>query len=343
MKVAIHHNGNDYFSPEWIKYCKRENIEFKIVNAYANNIMDQLKEYDVFLWHFSNYIHSDMLFGKQLLYSVSNMGVKVFPDFNTCWHFDDKVGQKYLLEGINAPIVNSYVFYDEATSLKWISETTFPKVFKLKGGAGSSNVRLVNCQREAKKLVRKAFSKGFVQYDRFEALKRRILGVRSGSETNLGLIKGLVRFVIGSPYTKYSRMHGRDKGYVYFQDFIPNNKFDIRVVVTGNKAFAIKRMTLNGDFRASGSGLIKYDKNEIDERCVKIAFDINEKLNTQSITYDFVFTDNGVPLIVEISYGYYSPAYRKCPGYWDKKLNWVDAPVTPEFWQLEDIMQKFSR
>ena len=60
--------------------------------------------------------------------------------------------------------------------------------------------------------------------------------------------------------------------------FIPQNDFDIRVIVTGNKAIAIKRMNRKNDFRASGSGYILYDKNEIDIRCVKIAFEVNKKL-----------------------------------------------------------------
>jgi glutathione synthase/RimK-type ligase-like ATP-grasp enzyme len=50
-----------------------------------------------------------------------------------------------------------------------------------------------------------------------------------------------------------------EKNYVYFQDFIPQNDFDIRIIVIGKRAFAIKRMVRKGDFRASGSGNIKYD------------------------------------------------------------------------------------
>ena len=47
------------------------------------------------------------------------------------------------------------------------------------------------------------------------------------------MLKGIVRLFIGN---EYSNMVPREKGYVYFQDFIPNNKFDIRVIVVGEKA-----------------------------------------------------------------------------------------------------------
>lgn len=37
MKIAIHHRP-DSFSERWIEYCKKENIDYKIVNAYDNDI-----------------------------------------------------------------------------------------------------------------------------------------------------------------------------------------------------------------------------------------------------------------------------------------------------------------
>ena len=40
------------------------------------------------------------------------MGLKVFPDFNTSWHFDDKIAETYLLQSISAPIPQSYIFYN---------------------------------------------------------------------------------------------------------------------------------------------------------------------------------------------------------------------------------------
>ena len=135
-------------------------------------------------------------------------------------------------------------------------------------------------------------------------------------------------------------MGGKEKGYVYFQDFIPNNLFDIRIVVIGDKAFGIKRMTRKNDFRASGSGNIFYTKSEIDERCVKIAFDVNDKIKSQSIGYDFVFDVNNDPLIIEISYGYNPSAYDACEGYWDKDMNWYEGKFNPYEWMIEDLISK---
>ena len=53
------------------------------------------------------------------MFSVEASGKKVFPDFNTVWHFDDKVGQKYLLEALDLPLVPTWVFYDKTEALQW--------------------------------------------------------------------------------------------------------------------------------------------------------------------------------------------------------------------------------
>lgn len=317
-KIAIHYREQS-FSENWIKYCRDNNISYKIVDAYKSDIVKQLEDCDAFMWHYHHSDYRNMLFAKQLLYSLEQRGMKVFPNFNTNWHFDDKVGQKYLLEAIGAPLVPSYVFYTKKEALEWINKTTFPKVFKLRGGAGSANVKLARTKSQAKKFIKKAFGRGFSQFDRLGHLKERFSRFRQGKDTFIGVSKGIARLFIP---TEFAKMYHREKGYVYFQDFIPNNSFDIRVVVVGNKAFALKRLVRKGDFRASGGGNIIYDKDQIDDRCVMIAFEVNEKIQSQSIAYDFVFDKDNNPLIVEISYGYAAPAYDKCEGYWDRDLNW---------------------
>lgn len=338
MKIAIHHRQG-FFSERWIEYCIKNNIDYKLVDPYSNDVVKQLEDSDIFMWHHSNYDYRDALFAKQLLFSLQKKGIKTFPSFDTNWHFDDKVGQKYLLEAIDAPLVPSYVFYTKKEALDWIDQTNLPKVFKLRGGSGSSNVKLVKSKREAKKLIDKAFGCGFSQFDRLTHLKYRIGNFKAGTEGFSAVLKGIARLFIAS---NYSNQYPKEKGYAYFQEFIPNNNCDIRVIVIGDKAFAIKRMVRKNDFRASGSGQIIYDNKEIDESCIKVAFSVNEALGSQSTAFDFVFNNQGSPKIIEISYGFAVEAYDSCPGYWDSNLNWHEGRFNPQDWMIEDVLSKIK-
>ena len=72
-KIGIHDDERG-FSRGWIEYCKKNNIPYKLVNAYDNNIIDQLSDCSVFMWHIMQGDHRDMLFGKQLLFSLQQKG-----------------------------------------------------------------------------------------------------------------------------------------------------------------------------------------------------------------------------------------------------------------------------
>ncbi|MCG3860921.1 hypothetical protein I3247_04810 [Psychrobacter sp. Ps5] len=333
MKIAIHHRAGS-FSARWIEYCKKNSIEYKLVNAFDSDIINQVKDYDVFMWHHHHAQYKDVLTAKRILFALEHAGVKVFPDFKTAWHFDDKVAQKYLLEAINAPMVTSYVFYDKKDALEWAKNTSYPKVFKLKGGAGATNVKLVRTQSQALKLIDKAFGKGFPQFDRLNYLTERYNKFKSGQDSLMGVVKGTGRLIIP---TNSSQQQSPEKGYVYFQDFIPNNDFDIRVIVIDGKAFAIKRLVREDDFRASGSGMIIYEKSEIDLRCVEIALGISDELKSQCIAYDFIFNENNMPLIIEMSYGFSIEAYDNCLGYWKDNLEWVEGKFNPQEWVLKEL------
>ena len=335
--IAIHKNKSS-FSDRWISHCKKNEISYKIVNCYASDIIEQLENCDALMWHHNHMYSKDILFAQKLLFALEHSGKVVFPDFNTAWHFDDKVAQKYLLESLATPLVSSYVFYDKTEARNWIAQTSFPKVFKLRGGAGSANVKLVKDKAAALKLVRKAFGRGFKQNDPVEGLKERWRRFRLGKIDIFSLLKGIVRFVYP---TKFARIAGREIGYAYFQDFIPNNNSDIRIIVIQQKAFAIKRMVRENDFRASGSGSILYEKELFNENTIRLAFQIAKKMQGQSVALDFIY-DDGMPKVVEVSYGFVETGYDECPGYWDEALKWHEGKFDPCEWMVDLVVEKMN-
>jgi len=75
--------------------------------------------------------------------------------------------------------------------------------------------------------------------------------------------------------------------------------------------------------------------------CIKTAFDLNRKLNTQCIAFDFAAVGNDIYLF-EISYGFDPKGYAACPGFWDDALNWHEGSFYPEWFMIEDFLQTIA-
>jgi len=343
-RLAIHHRERSW-SERWIAYCDMHAIPYEIVNCLDSDIIERLTSYDCLLWHWHHGDPRQQLMARHVIRAAEVMGVKVFPSTSTCWHFDDKIAQKYLLEAIRAPLVPTHVFYDLKETLDWIERTSFPKVFKLRRGAGSSNVKLVRSAAEARALAKRAFSSGFSPIPHYgqDALKRYGTARRQGGLLNV--VRRIPQVLARIRDTR--RMMGYEKGYAYFQDFIPDNDFDTRVNIIGDRAFAFTRNVRPGDFRASGSGDVVYDVRRINQKCVAIAFEVTRKIESQSMAFDFVVGENQQPLILEMSYGFGSSRNIRvgeivysCPGHWDSKLNWHQGHVWPQDAILIDLLNE---
>jgi len=338
--LAIHHRKGS-FSDRWIEYCLEKGIPYDVVDCYSSDIIERLRPASALLWHIGHGVASDMLMGRHVLNAAELMGLAVFPNWATQWHFDDKIAQKYLLESIDAPLIPTYVFFDLESALAWIENARFPKVFKLRRGSGSRNVRLARTPEEARNFARKAFRAGYkpsgAMLDSVTASKVQ----KAFKEARLW------EFMRAAPRKVRHRLTldflmGRERGYVYFQDFMENNDHDTRVAVIGQRAFGFHRQVRDGDFRASGSGRIVYDRGAIDPDCIRTAFQTAHRLKAQSMAFDFVTDSLGRVQIVEVSFGYASKPVYDCGGFWDPDLNWHDRPTWPEHAIMEDILAEVS-
>lgn len=210
--------------------------------------------------------------------------------------------------------------------MQWIETASFPKVFKTRCGAGSSNVRLVKDKRDAKKLVKQAFSiKGFPNQDYFNLAKMSLIKICGGKNDWYNFCRNALLTVFPSLCRDKRNLMHNEKGYAYFQDFIKNDGYDIRVVVVGDRAFAIKRLCRENDFRASGSGRILFDKKYFDEKVIRLSFDLSKKLKADLINFDFIIDADGNPHVCEMNYGFVKTIYDKCEGYWDSDLVWHEG------------------
>ena len=335
MKIAIDYAGaKENFCTRFEAYCQRHDIDYKLVDCTSGKIIEELADCDALVWHWPHADHKFELFARQLTYSLQAAGKVVFPNAATCWHFDDKIGQKYLFESLELPLVPTYVFYEKAAALDFLEKTDYPVVFKLKSGAGSSNVKLIRNKRCGRKLVKKMFGKGFPAVNRSEFIRDTYKKFRQKKLPFRAVLSAIKAAILNS-----RKLEMREYGYVYMQKFIADNEYDIRAIVIGDKVFEIKRLCRPDDFRASGSGTILYEKSELSGECAGIALAAAAKLKTQCAALDFVF-DHGKPMLVEISYGFSMHGYDRCTGYWDADLNWHAGVFNPQDWIMDLVVKE---
>jgi glutathione synthase/RimK-type ligase-like ATP-grasp enzyme len=276
------------------------------------------------------------------LFALEHSEKIVFPSFYDGWHYDDKIAQKYLLEALNAPLIPTYVFYDKKEALNWINKVELPKVFKLKGGAGSANVQLIESQAAGVRLIKKAFGRGFSPVNKGYYLKESFRKFKEKKINLIRLVKNMVLYFLPKD-KKFVKQ--KESNYVYFQDFVPNNKSDIRlVVINQKKVFGLQRFVRDNDFRASGSGSFNFlNKDDVEDNVLRMVFNITKKLKMDSVAFDIVFDSLKNPLIIEISYAYVSKAYNNCPGYWESNLKWFSEKLDNyQEWMIENKIEQFK-
>lgn len=133
-------------------------------------------------------------------------------------------------------------------------------------------------------------------------------------------------------------MYRRRAGTTAPTEWLPDQPFDTRVIVIGERAFAYRRYPYPGDFRASRSfGPRDYDPTGIDPRMLQLSFAISRRLGFQSMAYDLML-HRGQPVVLEMSYTF-GVGEHKCGTYWTPELERVERDVRPYTAQVEDFVR----
>jgi glutathione synthase/RimK-type ligase-like ATP-grasp enzyme len=333
--IAIHAQGEG-FTERWIQYCNSNKIEFILVNLYDSNIIDFLREnkVQILFAHLDLNDYKIKIISKTILMAIEKSGIKVYPDFTTFCHYDDKISQKYIFEAFKIPYAKMHVFYSKDDAENWLSNASFPLVFKLRGGSASSNVILVKGINEAKSLLNKMFGKGIkpmrsVLYD-FKTKMRSHRNKRDWAAT----FKRLPDIILSN--LSANSILPRERGYYLVQDFMPGNSYDTRIVIVGDKAFAFRRFNRPNDFKASGSKNVDLIKENVDKRAIALAFEAAHKIGSQSMAFDVIFNLKNEPVFIEMSYVCPVETIYETGGYWDSSLEYHNAPI----WMEEEIIKQ---
>lgn len=328
MVIALQpddYGPNDASSPIWSRLLQKAGHEVRKVDVYRADILHQLRGCHGFMWRHAHIPHMRQV-AKRLLPVIENvLGLTVYPDQLTCWHYDDKIAQAYLFEATGIPAPATWPWFEREAALEWAETAAYPLVLKLWAGAGSTNVRLIRDRAEASHWIERLFGAGVASLEpRTPAFGKR-----------LALCKRA--FLMGELESPWE-LH---KGYALFQEFLAGNLFDTRITVIGDRAFGFRRFNRENDFRASGSGKIDHDPKGISPEFVRLAFEVADRLQTQSCAIDGLWRGK-TPVVGEISYTYASWAVHDCPGHWDSALNWHSGQMWPEEAQVSDFLARLK-
>lgn len=320
-----HHSAS--WAASWIEYCDDKGLEYDLIAWRKPDALDRMLACDALLWHFSHYSRAEMAFARSFLYATEMAGIPVFPGYPDAWHFDDKIAQSLFLKAIKAPIPAAHCFYDMETLSEWVgTRQALPVVAKLKAGSGSQSVKLLHNREEVLKYGR-TMLKGRGQSSTPSTIFKATSNLRSAASLSeiLARAKRVPEFLHSLRMAKQMPM---EQGYVYLQDFIPNDGFDLKVVVVGDKLSFIGRSVRKNDFRASGGGALFYDRDLMSPGIIDCAFEVSDKMGSLCAGFDFAInSETGEPVILEVSYGFSNAALLKAGGYYDRAHQWTEEPM----------------
>jgi len=323
---VVHHNGEKQsFSDRWFQLAEEHGLAAVAVDVFSKDVIAQIASCDAFMWR-CDPSALPRLYAKRLLYAIEEgLGLPVFPNLKSSWHFEDKIGQYYFLSAAGIPTPTTNIFWKREHAERFCEAAEYPFVLKLSAGYQASNVRLVRNRTEALFYVDQLFTHGVTG-----------LGYRPASRARELLRHLRATFALGHyPYAPTEQAE-LQHGYLFAQEFLPGNEFDVRITIIGNRAFVFRRLNRPNDFRASGSGRIDWNPKQIGQGLVRFAFGVAGKLDAQTVAVD-ILRRGPEPVIVELTLSYASWAVRDCPGHWTLDgdhetgdLRWVDGSMRPD-------------
>ncbi len=342
MKIGLLLNSNNKlcaYSEKFQEILLRNNIPHIVLDPNSYSVLDELKACSHLLFRHSQGDTDIRIY--ETIFNIAHKiyGIRCFPDFETFWQYEDKIKEYYLLKSNDFPIIDSHVFWNFKPADSFLKKANFPIVAKLPKGSSSLNVVIINSLEDGKKIINQVFNKGVKTSELNNSSNLssfRKAGIFKYSKVLLRFY--LLKFGIINDMSDYPEWQIQ-KDAILFQKYLPDNFFDTRVNVIGNRAFAFRRFVRENDFRASGSGNFDLDPDKIDTRCVEIAFSISKKLNFSTMAYDFIYDEDNKPYINEISYCFVDWVVQSCPGYWDEKLSWHTGKNWPQYYQIIDLLQ----
>lgn len=221
-----------------------------------NDWMDRAmsKNFDFFLWRACH--RPDLRDdAKSKIYFLDKiLGKKIFPNWEMYQPYDSKIDQLFLMRALDIPHPRTFYSRQKEEVDRFIKNAKYPLVAKCSEGACGDNVKIFRDYENLKKYVADIFSD-------------------QGSPTYFPWV--------------------RQKGYVYLQELLPNEK-DIRVITVGDKVeLAFYRQNdCSWIKNISNGGSISTEN--VSEKVLQAALEAARKIKFHWCAFDIIVSDDKI-------------------------------------------------
>jgi len=206
--------------PKYERFLKNNNIKYDYYEVDKSDFIEEGKKFDIIIWRTPNEPAKQDEAASKIRILQNHLGKICLPSEEELWFYENKINQYYIGQVKGLPMIETFISNSEVEAMEYIRKCKYPVVSKVTTGSSSQGVKLIKNARQASKMCKKVFENG-----------------------------------LSSCWT-----YVKQKNYVYFQQFIPNAKYDLRIIVIGNSFFGYYRQVPKDDFRASGSGIEIFDE-----------------------------------------------------------------------------------
>ncbi|MBN1337753.1 MAG: hypothetical protein JXA03_00440 [Bacteroidales bacterium] len=230
---------------------------------------------------------------EDIVYALELAGARTVPQYRFLLAHNNKVFMEQLrnivLGGTSGIQSRHFGTLEELEASSAV--LNYPCVLKSASGSLSKGVFLA---QDAKELVRLASKISRTPHLRYE-------------------LKDFLRRYKHKGYMPESRFQGK----FIVQNFVPDLPDDWKILIFGNRAYALNRKIRTDDFRASGSGKLSYRK-DLPEGILDFSWDVFQKFGIPFLSLDVACKGSNFYLIEfqAIFFGTYTLDYS--PFYWEK-------------------------
>ena len=268
--------GVPLYEKSYQKACEVLSVDYTVINLDSPSWMAFLKEEIDSIDGFvaippCSYQELKTIYDERLFIIDQYFKKPIFPNFKSCYIYENKRNMASFLEYYNFPHANTKVFIHKEEALSYLKTAVYPLVVKANIGAGGRAVNIVKSFHEAKRIVNDSFG----WYNGMFC---------TGSKTILH------KYGLPIPISGEGQRH-----FIIVQDYY-QIKWEWRVLKIGDYYFGHQKL-LKGE-KASGSGLVGWVMPPFE--VLNLAKDVCDKGGFDIMDVDIFETTEGLYLVNEL-------------------------------------------